>query len=122
MIRMTEELTTFPSIIYSGLWVLKTLGILAKDFKSKNVRIVILITDAPPAFIITISDADFKVEILKEITTFEEIEGVESNGYISLPSQVFLGGVEGVLKGLGEGTVITKGEALLYLGKIGAAF
>ena len=67
MIRMTEELTTFPSIIYSGLWVLKTLGILAKDFKSKNVRIVVLITDAPPAFTITISMGTLMLKFLKKL-------------------------------------------------------
>ena len=54
--------------------------------------------------------------------TVDDLNNVESDGYISLPSQVFLGGVEGVLEGIKNNLVIIKGEALKYLGKIGAAF
>ena len=119
---MTKELTTFPSIIYSGLWVLKTLGILKKDYSTDNIRIIILLTDVPPAFQLEIKNGDFKVEVLENVTNIEKVEKIESNGYISLLSHVFLGGVEGVLNGLKDGTVKIEGETLKYLGKIGAAF
>jgi hypothetical protein len=119
---MSEELTNFPAILYSGLWLLKTLGLLKKDFSDVDVKIIILITDVPPAFMIKILKGDFRIEILEEVISVEALEKVKSDGYISLPSQVFLGGVEGVLEGIRKKLVIIKGEALKYLGKIGAAF
>ena len=63
-----------------------------------------------------------QIEILDNITSVENLNSVESDGYISLPSQIFLGGVEGVLEGIKNNLVIIKGDALKYLGKIGAAF
>ena len=119
---MTKELSNFPAILYSGLWLLKTLGILKKDFSEVNVKIIVLITDVPPAFMLKIVKAEFQIEILEEITSIDKIDKIESDGYISLPSHVFLGSVEGVLEGIRNNLVIFKGEALKYLGKIGAAF
>lgn len=119
---MSEELTTFPAILYSGLWVLKTLGILKKDFGSDLVKVVVLIIDVPPAFTLTIEKGDFKVELLKDVKKIEDVDSFESDGYICLPSDVLLGGVDGVLEGIKNNTVIIKGQALLYLGNIGAAF
>lgn len=119
---MTEELSNFPAILYSGLWLLKTLGLLQKDYKDVDVKIIVLITDVPPAFMLKIIRGDFKIEILDGVTSLEDLDNVKSDGYISLPSQVFLGGVEGVLEGIRNKLVFIKGEALKYLGKIGAAF
>ncbi|MFX0060041.1 MAG: hypothetical protein ACFE85_19435 [Candidatus Hodarchaeota archaeon] len=119
---MTKELSNFPAILYSGLWLLKTLGLLKKDFSKVNVKIIVLITDVPPAFMLKIEKSDFQIEILEEVTSINELDNAESDGYISLPSQVFLGSVEGVLEGIRNNLVIFKGEALKYLGKIGAAF
>ncbi|MBY9003532.1 MAG: hypothetical protein KGD73_06145 [Candidatus Lokiarchaeota archaeon] len=119
---MTRGLSNFPAILYSGLWALKTLGLLKRDFSNENVRIIILITDEPPAFMLHIANGDFQVEILEDIVTVDDLNSVESDGYISLPSQIFLGGVEGVLEGIRNKLVTIKGEALIYLGKIGVAF
>ena len=118
---MVNKLTTFPAIIYSGLWLLKTLGILKRDFSNENTKIIVLLTDVPPAFMVRIVRGDFEVEILEDTITISDLDEVDSDGYISLHSSIFLGGVEGVLEGIKEGTVLIKGDALRYLGKIGAA-
>jgi hypothetical protein len=119
---MNEGLSNFPAIVYSGLWVLKTLGLLKRDFSDEDVKIIILITDEPPAFMIRIVNSDFQVEILDGAKSVEDLNSMESDGYISLPSHIFLDGVEGVLEGIRNNLVIIKGEALKYLGRIGAAF
>ena len=118
---MVKKLTTFPAIIYSGLWLLKTLGILRRDYNNEDVKIIVLLIDVPPAFMVRIQNGDFQIEILEDVIYIKDLEEINSDGYISLPSSVFLGGVEGVLEGIKNGTVLIKGDALKYIGKIGAA-
>jgi len=118
---MVKKLSTFPAIVYSGLWVLKTLGLLKKDYRDVNAKLIVLITDVPPAFMIRIMEGDFWVEILDDVISVKDLDGVKSDGYISLPSSVFLGGVDGVLEGIKKGTVLVNGDAIKYLIKIGAA-
>ena len=118
---MVKKLTTFPAIVYSGLWNLKTLGFLKRDYSDTDAKIIILLTDVPPAFMIRIIKGDFKVEILDDLTSVADLDSVKSDGYISLPSSVLLGGVDGVLEGIKNGKVLVKGDVIKYLAKIGGA-
>ena len=120
---MAEKLSNFPAIIYSGLWLLKTIGLLKKDFGTLDLQFLVLITDVPPAFMVRITKGDFQVEILDDVRNVEELNEIECDGYISLPSNVFLGGVKGIVEGLANKTVIvSSNEILNFLGKVGAAF
>ena len=120
---MAEKLSNFPAIVYSGLWLLKTIGLLKRSFRDSNLQILILITDEPPAFKVRIMNGDFRVEILDDVRSLEDLNEIECDSYICLPSYVFLGGVGGIIEGLSNNTVILKNnEVLNILGKVGAAF
>ncbi|TXT67458.1 MAG: hypothetical protein BAJALOKI1v1_90030 [Promethearchaeota archaeon] len=118
---MNSLYTGFPAIIYSGLWVLKKFGILKREIP--DARILFLITDAPPAFLVAIENGDFKIEILEEIRKVEDINRIPTNMYITIPSDYLLADVTSILKGLSEGIIQIKNDNILaILGKIGSVF
>ncbi|TXT60523.1 MAG: hypothetical protein BAJALOKI2v1_100069 [Promethearchaeota archaeon] len=118
---MSPLYTGFPAIIYSALWILKKLGILEKDIP--DAKILILITDAPPAFMIKIKGGEYKIDILENIKNMEDIERVPSEMYIALPSHHFLGSIEAIFDGISKGIIKIKNEKIFpILGKIGSVF
>ncbi|MBD3193522.1 MAG: hypothetical protein GF317_00600 [Candidatus Lokiarchaeota archaeon] len=118
---MTALFTGFPALIYSGLWTLKTVGILERELP--NTSITFLITDAPPGFKVIIKDDDFEMEILDGLESVEDLESVQTDMYIALPSHYLLGGTEGFIKGMSDGVInIKNNKILMILGKIASVF
>jgi len=107
-----------PAVIYSGLWALKTYRKLEKSFP-KPINIVILLTDIPPAFSVKIDKGNFEIELLKNINDPKELDNIECDGYIALPTEILYKGVEGIRKGIEEENVKLKNfETLAILGKL----
>jgi len=120
---MSEKLTNFPAIIYSGFWTLKTLGKLKKEFRNQRFDLLILITDEPPAFIVHIENGDFNIKVLDNVKSFEDVEKYSCDGYLSLSSDIFLGGIGAILEGISNGKVKMKNDdILIMLAKVGGAF
>jgi len=115
---MCPQLEGFPAIVYSGLWALKIYRKLSKSFP-KPMKIIILLTDTPPAFSVNIEKGDFKIEILNNLNNPQDLEDTKCDGYIALPTEILYEGIEGIRKGIGEETVKLKNfETLALLGKI----
>ncbi len=115
---MCPQLEGFPAIVYSGLWALKIYRKLNKSFP-KPMKIIILLTDIPPAFSVNIEKGDFKIEILNNLNDPQDLEDTKCDGYIALPTEILYEGIEGIRKGIGEETVKLKNfETLALLGKI----
>jgi len=111
----------FPAIVYSGLWALKVYRKLEKSFP-KPIKVIFFLTDAPPAFSVKIENGDFEIEILNDLNDPQDLDGLECDGYIALPTEILYGGVEGIKKGIGEETVKLKNfETLAILGKLFAS-
>ena len=54
-------LENIPALVYSALWPLKVDGRLEKEASKLNLKILIFMTDFPPACLVEIHDGDFKV-------------------------------------------------------------
>lgn len=118
---MSPLYTGFPGIIYAGLWILKKVGILKREVP--NAKILVLVTDAPPAFMATIENGDFQIEILEQVLTPQDLDSVESDMHIAIPSNYFLGSVEGILDGISKNIIKIKDQnILIMLGKIASVF
>ena len=108
-----------PAVIYSGLWVLKIFKKLEKLFPKTPVKVIFLLIDSPPAFSVKIDKCNFEIEILNEIKDPKDLEDIECDGYLALPTELLYKGVEGIRKGLGEQKVKLKNfETLAILGKL----
>jgi lipid A disaccharide synthetase len=70
-----------PAVIYSGLWTLRIFRKLGKIFP-KSVKIVILLTDSPPAFLVNIDREDFNIEILENVNDFKDLDNILLKYYI----------------------------------------
>ena len=115
---MCPQLEGFPAIVYSGLWALKIYRKLGKSFP-KPINIILLLTDAPPAFSVKIEKGDFDIELLNDLNDPQDLDSIECDGYIALPTEILYEGIEGIRKGIGEETVKLKNfETLALLGKI----
>ena len=113
----------FPAIFYSRLWLQEIFGKLRKNFTDFHTRIVVLVTDSPPATLIEIDNGTFQIEILANIKDPEDLEMVECDTYLALSSETLLGGVNSILKGITEGHVKLKNpDALQTLGRIMGEF
>ncbi|MBD3215588.1 MAG: hypothetical protein GF311_23460 [Candidatus Lokiarchaeota archaeon] len=118
---MSPLFTGFPALIYSGLWTLKKFGILEREIP--NSTVLFLITDAPPAFQAIIKDGDFEMERIEDIKNKEDLEDIQAEMAISLPSYYLLGGTDGFIRGMSEGAITIKNNNVLtILGKIASVF
>ena len=115
---MCPQYEGFPAIVYSGLWTLKVYRKLGKSFP-KPIKVIFFLTDTPPAFFVKIENGDFEIEILNELNDPQDLDGIECDGYIALPTEILYEGVEGIRKGIEEGNVKLKNfETLAILGKL----
>ncbi|MBD3254773.1 MAG: hypothetical protein GF383_06750 [Candidatus Lokiarchaeota archaeon] len=122
---MSAKFTGFPALMYSGLYILKEIGILKKDYSDTEVKILLLITDAPPAFLICIDKGDFYIEILNEIMNLEDVKNAESlcDYYLATPSNILLAGADKIFQGISQNSVkINDNKVLIYLGTIASVF
>lgn len=109
----------FPAIIYTGLWTLRTFRKLESTFQKFPIRVAFFLTDSPPAFLVKIEKSNFKIEILEDVKDAKDLEDVECDGYLALPTEVLYKGVNGIRGGIDQGTVRIKNfDTMTILAKI----
>jgi hypothetical protein len=108
-----------PALIYSGLWRRQIFGKLKEDFQEKT-KLVLFITDQPPAVLITIDKNSFEMVELEEVNDINELDNLDCNGYFATPQNYLYGGLPTLMKGVEEGKVKMKNESVFFgiLGRI----
>ena len=107
-----------PAVIYSTLWVLKIFRKLEKRFPN-SIKIAILLTDSPPAFLVKIDKGDFNIEILENVKNADELVNFECDTYLALPTEILYKGAEGIKEGIANETVKFKSmDAITILAKL----
>jgi len=107
-----------PAVIYSGLWVLKIFRKLEKSFPN-TLKMVILLTDSPPAFIIKINKGDFDIEILENVRNPDDLDKIDCDTYLALPTEILYKGAKGISEGIANKEVKIKNfDAITILAKI----
>ena len=116
---MCPLLEGIPAYIYSVLWTHRIFGKLKKMFPDLQIKMVLLLTDFPPAFAIYLDKGDFKVETLENIKDPEDLDRIECDAYLAIETNVFLGGAGSIMKGIADKRVKLKNsEMLTILGKL----
>ncbi len=116
---MCPMLEGIPALIYSLLWTRKIFGKLDKMFPSLNIKMILLLTDFPPAIVIKIKDGDFEVEPLESVKSPNDLDNVECDAFLAISSTEFYGGAQSIMKGIAKGSVkIKNNEILTILGKL----
>ncbi|MFX1239324.1 MAG: hypothetical protein ACFFAH_07845 [Promethearchaeota archaeon] len=109
----------FPAIIYSGLWSLRIFRRLRKVFPNLPIKIVILLTDSPPAFMVKIDEENFEIELLEDVKIPKDLDDIECNGYLALSTETLYKGAAGIRDGIAEKKVkINTYEILTILAKL----
>ena len=108
-----------PAIIYTGLWNLKIFKRLNKVFPEAPMKIAILLTDSPPAFLVDIKKNDFKITFLEDISDVRLLDEIECDSYLAIPTEILYQGPEGIRNGISEGKVLASDlKVILTLAKI----
>ncbi|MHA1659008.1 MAG: hypothetical protein ACTSUT_07780 [Promethearchaeota archaeon] len=116
MSPMLEDISAF---LYILLWELKIYGKLEKMFPDLQIKMVLLLTDYPPAMLIQIDKGDFKIEILEDIKDSKDLDNVECDTYMALPIEMLYGGADKILQGIADKKVkINNYKILEILGKV----
>jgi hypothetical protein len=102
-----------PALIYSGLWRREIFGKLKKDFPGK-IRLVVYITDYPPAVFVKIEDGHFEMENLEDIKELGDLDEIECDAYFASPQNYLYGGPAAWKKGVEEGKVKMRNEATIF--------
>jgi hypothetical protein len=107
-----------PAVIYSGLWVLKVFRKIEKTFPNPT-TMAVLLTDSPPAFLVKINKDDFDIEILENIKKIEDLEKIECDTYLALPTEILYKGAAGIRDGIASKEVHVKNlDAIAILAKL----
>ena len=105
----------FPAIIYSGLWVLRIFRMLEKQIP-KSIKIAILLTDSPPAFLVKIDKGDFNIEILENVKKNGDLDTIGCDTYLALPTEILYKGAAAIREGIAKKEVQVKNlEAITIL-------
>ena len=112
---MCQDIEGIPAYVYSVLWLNKMYGRLRRNFSDLHVKIALYFTDFPPAFLIKIDKGDFEIEILENVKDTKDLDGVECDGYIAAPIQVFYGGASSIMEGIKNNVVHIKNQNILLL-------
>jgi hypothetical protein len=110
---MCAKFRGIPALIYSGLWRRQIFGRLKKDFPSKT-KLIVYITDQPPAVSIKIDSGKFEMEKLENIKELNDLENIECDGYLGTPQSYLFGGFAALKNGLDEGKVKMKNETTIF--------
>jgi hypothetical protein len=110
---MCAKFRGIPALIYSGLWRRQIFGKLEKDFPEQT-KFAVYITDQPPAVLIKINNGNFEMEKLEEVKEIWEIENIACDGYFVAPQSYVFGGPAALQKGIKEGKVKMKNEAIIF--------
>ncbi len=107
-----------PAVIYSGLWVLKIFRKLEKKFPD-SIKMAILLTDSPPAFLIKIENGEFDIEILENIKDLKDLDTIDCDTYLALPTEILYKGAAGIRDGIASKKVHVKNlDAITILSKL----
>ena len=108
-----------PAIIYSALWILRTFRRLEKFFPNSPIKLVVLLTDSPPAFMIRIDKQNFEIKILEDIEDPKDLDDLECDGYLAVPTEILYKGPAGIRDGIAEKKVkMNNFEILTVLAKL----
>ena len=110
---MCAKFRGIPALIYSGLWRRQIFGRLKKDFLGKT-KLVVYITDYPPAVSIKIDRGNFEMEKLENVKELNDLDNIECDGYIAAPQSYLFGGPAALKKGIEEGKVKMNNEAVIF--------
>ncbi|MFX0028472.1 MAG: hypothetical protein ACFE8B_04645 [Candidatus Hermodarchaeota archaeon] len=110
---MCAKFRGIPAVIYSGLWRRQIFGRLKKDFPDKT-KFVVYITDQPPAVSIVIDNGNFEMEKLDNIKELDDLEKIDCDGYFAAPHSYLFGGIPALKKGIDEGKVKMRNEAIIF--------
>lgn len=110
---MCAKFRGIPALIYSGLWRREIFGKLKKDFPEK-IKLIVYITDYPPAVTVKIEDGHFEMEKLETLKDLSELDNIECDGYFAGPQGYLYGGFPTLKKGIEEGKVKMKNENTLF--------
>lgn len=110
---MCAKFRGIPAIIYSGLWRRQIFGRLKKDFPKKT-KLVVFITDQPPAVLINIDNGNFEMEKLENLKELNDLDKIDCDGYFASPQSHLFGGFSALKKGVDEGKVKMKNEAIIF--------
>ena len=110
---MCAKFRGIPALIYSGLWRRQIFDKLSRDFPGST-KLVIYITDHPPAVLVNIHNGKFEMEKLEEIKDISDLENIECDSYFAAPQRYIYGGFEALKKGLDEGKVKMKNETIIF--------
>ncbi|MHA1915473.1 MAG: hypothetical protein ACW986_15650 [Promethearchaeota archaeon] len=110
---MCAKFRGVPALIYSGLWRRQIFGKLKKDFP-EDLKLVVYITDHPPAVFIKIEDGNFEMEKLEKVKDLSDIDKIECDGYFAGPEGYLYGGFPTLKRGLEEGKVKMKNESKIF--------
>jgi hypothetical protein len=104
-----------PAVIYTGLWSLKIFKKLEKVFPKLPKTLLFLLTDSPPAFLVKIDKTDFEIELLEGITESDELDDIECDAYLGLPTDILYEGGKGIMDGIAENKVKIKNYDILTI-------
>ncbi|MFW9865546.1 MAG: hypothetical protein ACFFEN_05540 [Candidatus Thorarchaeota archaeon] len=110
---MCAKFRGIPALIYSGLWRRQIFNKLSRDFPNSS-KLVIYITDQPPAVLVKILNGKFEMEKLEDLNNISDIEKIECDSYFAAPLRCIYGGFEALKKGLDEGKVKMKNETIIF--------
>ncbi len=107
-----------PAVIYSGLWILKIFRKLEKKFPN-SIKMAILLTDSPPAFLVKIDKGDFLIDILENVKYSNDLDNIECDTYLALPTEILYKGAGGIREGIANKKVKIKNmDAIAILAKL----
>jgi hypothetical protein len=111
-----------PADIYSQLWTLQIYRKLGKSFKTIPIKMVFLLTDSPPAFLVEIDKGNFEVKMLENVKDPKDLDRFECDAYIALPTEIFLKGPNDIRNAIAQKKAKIKNyEILTFLEKISEA-
>jgi hypothetical protein len=110
---MCAKFRGIPALIYSGLWRREIFGKLKKDFPGK-IKLVVYITDHPPAVAVKIEDGHFEMEKLEDVQEISDIDNIECDGFFAAPQGYLFGGPTAWKKGIEEGKVKMRNETIIF--------
>lgn len=110
---MCAKFRGIPALVYSWLWRRQIFEKLENDFPHE-IKLVLYITDQPPAVLITIDKNVFKMQKLEDLHDINEIEQIECDSYFAAPQDYLYGGVTVLMKGIEESKVKMKNESIFF--------
>ena len=92
----------FPAIIYSALWILRTFRRLDKVFSNLPLKIVVVLTDSPPAFLVRIDKQDFEIQLLEDIKDPKDLDNIEYDEFMFISTEILYKGPAGIRDAIAE--------------------